>query len=264
MPRPDKLPLLRLSMLLSQVLPQSRAESVLLQLVQPEDYLCLLAQRSSDQIELSPQEFETLKAFKLPKRRSQWLTGRLCAKQAVVGYCRKYLPHLPEFYQTHIHIRNASTGRPELDGKQLPPALHGLDISISHSGDYAIALASSAPCGIDIQQRSETLTRVRDRFCLKEEEVILQRQLPTLDSLWQLTLLWAAKEAAKKALSCHEMPGFLQFILTDIGEIKSSAFIFYFQHDRQGLLPLVALRIAVTHFDDYALAICLPEEDSLA
>ncbi len=261
MPCPEKSPFLRVSMLLSQIFPQSLTESVLAKLADSKEYLRLLPQRPPAEIELDGEERATLKDFKLAKRRAQWLTGRLCAKRAVVGYCRRYLPHQPEPAQNHIHIKNASTGRPELDDRQLPPELHGLDISISHSGDYAIALVSSGLCGIDIQQRSETLTRVRDRFCLREEEIILQRHLAALDSLWQLALLWTAKEAAKKALSSQGMPGFLQFILIDIEAIDSTGCVFHFRQDRQTPLPLVALRVATTLFDDYALAICLPGED---
>ena len=64
----------------------------------------------------------------------------------------------------------------------LPPELQDLDISISHSGDYAIAWPLPLG-GIDIQQSSDTLARVRDRFCRSEEENILQNQLPRLDHL---------------------------------------------------------------------------------
>lgn len=247
-----------ISALLSQVYRHPRAEFALARLIDPDHCLGFRGQHPRVEIGLDAAECAALANFRLPKRRAQWLTGRLCAKQAVIGYCRRYLPHLPEPVENLLHIGNASTGRPELDRRELAPELSHLDISISHSGDYAIALASSGLCGVDIQQRSDALTRVRERFCLDEEEDLLQRQLCALDKLWQLNLLWAAKEAAKKALSSQRMPGFLEFILSDIKQIDEESFILHFR--RKATAPhSPPLRVAAALFENYALAMCLLE-----
>lgn len=253
---PEPSPFPPISTLLSQVFRQSRTEFVLARLIDPDHYLGLPGQRPPGEIGLDARECAVLANFRLPKRRNQWLTGRLCAKRAVIGYCRRYLPHLPEPAENLIHIGNAATGRPELDLGGLAPELSRLDISISHSGDYAMALAASGLCGVDIQQRSEALGRVRERFCLVEEEDLLKRQLSSLDRLGRLSLLWAAKEATKKALSGRGMPGFLELILHDIKAIGGECFTLEFRRD--GSEPL---RVATTLYEDYAVAICLAEGD---
>ena len=202
-----------------------------------------------------------LNTYKLPKRRAQWLTGRLCAKKAVSAYCRRYLPHLSVPAENLMHVDNASTGRPLLTG-QIPAELRYLDISISHSGQYAAALVASTLCGVDLQERSATLARVSERFCLDEEEKILAKQRGDLDRLWHLTLLWAAKEAAKKALSSQNMPGFLDLVLQNSEDLADAGLVLHFSRARStSLTPDKPLRVAAMPCANYALAFCLTEEN---
>ncbi len=257
MPYPEEYPSPCISALLTQVFPQSKAEVVLLRLISPTDYLRRLELLPPAGRALDSRELATFRNFKLAKRRAQWLTGRICAKQALIHYCRRYLPYLTPPGENQLHIGNTSAGRPKLFGEGLPPELHGLDISISHSGDCAMALASSTWGGIDIQQRSDSLLRVRDRFCRQEEEIILQRHLPSLDSLGQLNLLWAAKEAIKKARSHQKMPGFLQLHLQDIKKVADSGYIFHVRQESHLSAPL---QVGAALQGVYALAICLPAE----
>lgn len=246
--------------LLSRVFPQSPAQSAIAELVTPEDYLQSDAQQSTSQIELNRQELTRLNTYKLPKRRAQWLTGRLCAKRAVSAYCRRYLPHLSVPAENLMHIDNTSTGRPLLTG-QIPAELRHLDISISHSGQYAAAVVASTLCGIDLQERSATLARVSDRFCLDEEEEILAKQRGGLDRLWHLTLLWTAKEAAKKSLSSQNMPGFLDLVLQNIDVLADAGLVLHFRRKRStSPTPDKALRVAAMPCANYALAFCLTEE----
>ena len=251
---PEKPILPAISTLLARAFPNIKAHGAIARLFDTENSL----QRSALPA-LDEKEWCILAAFKLPKRRSQWLTGRLCAKQAITGYCRKYHPHIPEPSENTLFIRNTPNGRPELEAQHLPTELQNLDISISHSGDYAAALVSDIFCGIDIQKRSETLNRVRDRFCRSGEGNILQDHLPTFDQLWQLTLLWAAKEAAKKTLSSIRMPGFLDFILTHLEVIDAGIFLIHFRRNAGTAHQPTSVPVAVTVFDDYALALCLFE-----
>ncbi len=257
MPYPEKHPFLCISALLVQVFPQAKAEAVLRHLLSPTDYLRRLEQLPPDSRELDSRELATFRNFKLAKRRAEWLTGRICAKQALIHYCRRYLPDLTSPGENRLHIGNTPSGRPELLSDGLPPELHGLDISISHSGDLAMAMASSTWGGIDIQRRSDSLIRVRDRFCRREEEIILQRQLPSLESLGQLSLLWSAKEAIKKARSHQKMPGFLQLYLQDIKTAADTGYIFHVRQESHLSPPL---RVAAALQGDYTLAICLPAE----
>jgi 4'-phosphopantetheinyl transferase EntD len=252
--RPEKPILPAISTLLARAFPNIKAHGAITRLFDTENSLQRFAPPALDE-----KVWSILEAFKLPKRRSQWLTGRLCAKQAITGYCRKYHPQTPEPAENTLFIRNTPNGRPELEAQHLPLELQNLDISISHSGDYAAALVADVFCGIDIQKRSETLNRVRDRFCRSEEGNILQDQLPAFDQLWQLTLLWAAKEAVKKTLSSIRMPGFLDFILTQLETIDAGIFLIHFRRNAGTVHQPTSVSVAVTAFDDYALALCLFE-----
>jgi 4'-phosphopantetheinyl transferase len=266
MPTVENPYLLQISALLAGVFPHIPANSMLARLVSPEDFdfACHRKQSRLTLTDLAETEHAVLGSFKLPKRRAQWLTGRLCAKEAIIGYCRKYLPHIQSPPGNALQIRNTSTGRPELRKNHLPAELQQLDISISHSGDYAAALVSDSVCGIDIQERSDTLGRVRDRFCSREEGCLLDLHIPGLDHLGRLSMLWAAKEAVKKAFSSDGMPGFLDFMLTGIKVAGVAGFVMHFSQANHPFLMRMPLQVAVTFFDDYALAVCLPRVASNA
>ena len=264
MPSVENPYLLQISTLLAGVFPHIPANPMLARIVSPEDFDYHRKQSRLTLPDLAETEHAVLRSFKLPKRRAQWLTGRLCAKEAIIGYCRKYLPHIQPPPRNTLHIRNTSTGRPELRENHLPAELQLLDISISHSGVYAAALVSGSLCGIDIQERSDTLERVRDRFCSLEEGYMLNVHIPGLDNLGRLSMLWAAKEALKKTLSSDGMPGFLDFMLTGINVVEDAGFVMYFRQNNRPSLMRVPLQVAVTFFDGYALAVCLTRVESNA
>jgi phosphopantetheinyl transferase len=252
----------QLSRALASGFPSRQSVFALSRLVDADDCLSGSTLQSSQAGELNDLEQAALAAFKLPKRRAQWLTGRLCAKQAVIGYCREHLPQLPLPAANRIHIRNSPSGRPYLDCGRAD--LNCLDISISHSGEYAIALVASGPCGVDIQKDSESLLRVRSHFCLDPESDLLQRCLPDLDHGRRLTLLWTAKEAAKKALSLGKMPGFLTLLLTGCRlDEEGLIFLSLQQMDLDSPAASLELSILATRFHDYGISLILPETNKI-
>jgi 4'-phosphopantetheinyl transferase len=75
-------------------------------------------------------------------------------------------------------------------------------ISISHTKSYVAFLRSSHPLvGVDIEQRSERIRRVRHKFMHPEEEARLKALSPdaTAETL-SLLLHWCAKESLFKAI----------------------------------------------------------------
>jgi phosphopantetheinyl transferase len=262
MPHRQVLIIPHLTRALASGLPHSRTALALSRLVDPEDCPGGSALQPARAAELNDLEHSALAAFKLPKRRAQWLTGRLCAKQAVIGYCREHLPQLPLPAANRIHIRNSPSGRPYIDCGRAD--VNSLDISISHSGEYAIALVASGPCGVDIQKDSESLLRVRSHFCLEWESELLQRCLPDLDHGQRLTLLWTAKEAAKKALSLGKMPGFLTLLLTGCRFGQEGLIFFSLQQKDLDSSPASPqLSILAIRFHDYGISLSLPENSKL-
>ncbi|OQX18819.1 MAG: hypothetical protein BWK76_06350 [Desulfobulbaceae bacterium A2] len=147
---------------------------------------------------LAAEEQERYAALPRASRRVQWLGGRLVAKQALGHVLRQ--ARGADYPPEGIVVIPGESGeplvRPWPDDDSVPPL-----VSISHGGDFALALAACRPpCGVDIQQVVPTLQRVRHRFCTDSELAVLERALPALDECERLGLLWSAKEAGKKAL----------------------------------------------------------------
>lgn len=184
---------------------------------------------------LQQEEEGKLQTLHYEKRHIEWLGGRICAKQAALRYLldgRQGSPGNPSDPAAAIHpsnllIMSHASGRPFLSHTVLPENRNLPHISISHSRGYAVAVAASSHCGIDIQAGSESLFRVKDRFCSRAEEDILGQSLKQLQDQDQLTLLWAAKEAVKKSSSLERMPGFLDLALIHIETTaRDSSFLF--------------------------------------
>ena len=158
---------------------------------------------------LSPEEKKLFTTFTYPKRRREWLGGRLAAKSAVLQLLQVdiTIKTLPE-----LSILPTENGSPQLSssifgGNKLPA------LSISHSNRFAVAMATKAKsCGIDIQKISEKTERVADRFSEPDELLLLQNHTPLLNTQERLTLLWSAKEALKKAL-LHDQPVIFQGVV---------------------------------------------------
>ncbi len=138
---------------------------------------------------LSERERELFEGLTHPKRRSEWLAGRICAKEAVRS------------------LRGDTVAAAELEvlpDAQGAPALRARDagktprISIAHSQGLAVAAAlESAPVGIDVEKVAFDIHRFQSRFCTADEvrstrESTGELEVPTLMNLW------VAKEAALK------------------------------------------------------------------
>ncbi len=129
---------------------------------------------------LNKKELETYKAFKIDKRKAEWLGGRYALKTLA----REFF----NFDIKYIEVKNLANGKPVLNvpgGTKLP-------VSITHSGPYAaaaIALTGQS-IGLDIEaieQRSPAWVKQ----CFDKNE-ISSKSAPFL------TELWAKKEAVLK------------------------------------------------------------------
>lgn len=205
---------------------------------------------------LHPKEILRFASYKLAKRRAEFLTGRICAKLAIKSY-RASGNSRPPPPLDKIAIKNDLNGRPLIDLDNLagwsPP-----EISISHGGNYAAALAADAPCGIDVQQQRDNLLRVREKFCSPAELRLLDTMVPNLPALTGLTILWTAKEAAKKALSYLQMPGFLELELRQLANASPNALSLTMAvMVRNNPRMPHKVKVLATTFGDYGLAICI-------
>ncbi|MFW8601194.1 4'-phosphopantetheinyl transferase family protein [Desulfobacterota bacterium M19] len=155
---------------------------------------------------LSPAEGMTLRRFTFPRRAAQWLAGRLCAKAAALSVISTSCPGSAAWQQ--IEIDNQADGRPFIASSSTCPVP---DISISHSGTEAAAMAVwPFLCGLDIQEIKST-SRLKSRFASPEEEILLLRQGTRFNQSPEamFIMLWSIKEAVRKAFPLQPLPGFL-------------------------------------------------------
>ena len=210
---------------------------------------------------LHRREQEQALSYRLAKRRNEFLAGRIAARLALAQYwaAKSGRQALPE-----VEIINDSKGRPWVRMKLVPGEdnMPPPEISISHGGAYGAAMASDAPCGIDLQEQQGTLLRVRDKYCSTEEDRVLVNFLPEMTPSARLSLLWTAKEAAKKACSCRWMPGFLDLRLDLPMQRQDGWYVLELALTRapEDLLLPAKLSVLATTFNEYGLAVCILTE----
>ncbi|MFH0785339.1 MAG: 4'-phosphopantetheinyl transferase superfamily protein [Pseudomonadota bacterium] len=218
--------------------------------------ICLPPSFAHESTLLHPQEILKFASYRLAKRRAEFLTGRICAKLAIKSFLDSGNLNPPPPLDK-IEIANDPFGRPIINLHDLTDWLPP-EISITHGGKYAAALATDSPCGIDVQQQRDNLLRVREKYCSLSELQLLGKILPNLTTLSCLAMLWTAKEAAKKALSSLQMPGFLELELMQLANDSPNCYsltMAVMVRDNSRMPQIV--RVLATPFADYGLAICI-------
>lgn len=199
---------------------------------------------------LTNSEQERLMSFTFAKRHREWLGGRLSAKKAAINLLKRTSSR-PISYQ-ELSVESHATGRPSLfcpknANTTLP------EISISHSGNYAGALAVFGhTCGLDIQQITPKVSTIRERFASPPELALLLAKGGSINETKALTLLWSAKESLRKAINCDPLLGFTEITLLKLEEAPQAGLIGHFSCPRlDGALLLVYFLL----HDEYACAI---------
>jgi phosphopantetheinyl transferase len=148
---------------------------------------------------LAPAERATFARLTVPKRRREWLAGRIAAKELV----RRRHGLIGDHALGRIEIAARTTGPSK--GKpfyRIGGAPGRFDLSISHSGDCAIAALASAPderIGIDVEH-------IAARDASFEVLALSDRERASLAALdgearaIAVTERWVLKEALSKAL----------------------------------------------------------------
>ena len=101
-------------------------------------------------------------------------------------------------------------------------------LSLSHSGEYAVALATDSACqvgaGIDLELDREPHPESARFFLREREQAWLMRQEANDHSV-QLLRLWTVKEALFKADPGNQGTGLLDYALEDPGEARGDAWV---------------------------------------
>lgn len=85
-----------------------------------------------------------------PKRRRQWLAGRVAAKDAVRAFVRRQRED-QAVYPQELCIENDAAGAPYIRANVTATVPDSLCVSISHKATLAVAIVDVQPVGIDIE-----------------------------------------------------------------------------------------------------------------
>ncbi|MDO7876585.1 4'-phosphopantetheinyl transferase superfamily protein [Hymenobacter sp. ASUV-10] len=143
-----------------------------------------------------------------PTRQAHWLGVRALAHALVEQL-------LPSSESNNLIIQNDAEGRPWLTGTPQP-----LEISLSHSGEWAAAIIStSGRAGIDIEIVRDKARRLASMF-LSDDEMAAAAALPEASATQRYSLLWSAKETLYKLAA---RPGliFAEQLLLDVAAVQT-------------------------------------------
>jgi len=242
-----------------QTYPRHRMQPVMHAMTSVEEYQRYAHQTPREKQILHDNELAEARKFSLDKRQQEWLTVRICAKRATLQYYGAIAGSKTPLSPREIRILNEPNGRPKLGGS-LPAELQHADLSLSHGAGYSLAIVADSRCGIDIQEPRDAILRVREKFCTLEEEELLKQVLGELPERQYLTLMWTAKEAAKKTLSHSRMPGFSELILTTLEPHAAGWAIELLVSSRQFKEYPPTLNVIAELYEEYSLALCLSGE----
>ncbi|MCP4875291.1 MAG: acyltransferase domain-containing protein [Gammaproteobacteria bacterium] len=134
------------------------------------------------------------------KRKTEWLLGRLAAKEAVCRLLRDQQGI--EIWPADVVVSADKYGKPIVSGEWLDSAQRAPDMTIAHTRGMAAALAAVGDkigVGIDIECRRAVSQDLADAILQSEEhDLVAGVGSENLDA-WRLRI-WCAKEALGKAL----------------------------------------------------------------
>ncbi len=130
-------------------------------------------------------------------RRTEWLFGRVVAKEAVRRYLADF--HQARWSDADILIWRDDSGKPHAIGKWGDYLSAKIDIAIAHTSQFVVALAAAnAKVGVDVESVSRDLSDEFTAGVFVEEELELAAGAPNASQA--IIRFWCAKEAVSKAL----------------------------------------------------------------
>ena len=151
---------------------------------------------------LSRQEREIWRNLRMPEnRRTEWLLGRVVAKDTVRLYLRDR--YGMELCPADVEILADERGQPQVRGPWTEELEERLVLSLTHSGGVVAAVVGggdvSAGVGIDVEHVGRINEDVERVAFTPEEQELLSLLRDGAENSWPLRL-WCAKEAVAKAL----------------------------------------------------------------
>lgn len=167
----------------------------------------------------SPGQLSDIKSLKIDKRRRE-----RALTYSLINYAAASTPKYRPLLGSTIHHHpsgapylsipspensslNALNSLDSLDSLNSLPSLPSLSLSLSHCRTcacIALGCGSNRPIGIDIEDYSDKLTRVKSKFINEADEIALNT-LPTIPQPHLLLVAWTIKEAAYKAAAIDNL-----------------------------------------------------------
>ncbi|MBR1920893.1 MAG: 4'-phosphopantetheinyl transferase superfamily protein, partial [Kiritimatiellae bacterium] len=130
-------------------------------------------------------------------RRTEWLFGRVAAKEAVRRYLSDY--HQARWSDADVQIWRDDSGKPHALGAWGDYLAAKLDIAIAHTAQFIIALAAAnARVGVDVESVARDLSEEFTAGVFAPEE--LELAAGVANAAQAVIRFWCAKEAVSKAL----------------------------------------------------------------
>jgi 4'-phosphopantetheinyl transferase len=141
---------------------------------------------------LTEAEMDRFAQFRNQKRKVEWLAGRMAAKTAFSRFAQAEdgFQRDPE-----VSVLYEASGAPIF--KDYPE----VTLSISHSNEYALAVAAGFGIGVDIERIEPRPMALTDYFFCEDERRLLENDCPLqTQKEAMITWLWSRKEALSKFL----------------------------------------------------------------
>lgn len=129
-----------------------------------------------------------------PRRRRQWLAGRVAAKDAVRAWLRRERG-IDAVWPQEFTVINDEAGAPRLRANVTSTLPEGLQVSLAHKGKLAVAIVGEQPVGIDIERIEPREPGFLEMAFTPAELALLAGADPDAE----YTRGWVAKEVVAKA-----------------------------------------------------------------
>jgi phosphopantetheinyl transferase len=187
-----------------------------------------------------------------PRRRAEWLLGRIAAKDAVRAYARQAFGLT--LRAGDIELLPDEHGRPVVNGAWTAAVPSVPLVSISHVDGRAIAVASDgngSGLGIDLERLGRMKPPTEQVAFSASERAILDTFEQRDREAWALRL-WCAKEAAAKATGRGFAAGIRAFVVQDADPLSGAVSV-RFEAPGESAVSLTAF---TTREDDWIVATC--------
>lgn len=130
-------------------------------------------------------------SLRVPKRRVEWLAGRLAAKHSVRAHCRRHLGEPPATRDVHVGAVAAGPHAGQ------PFVVAPVGLSVSHSAEFAIAACAPGAVGVDLERERALAPTLTDLLAADDLGASEPSSVSRLDAMGP-ALRWACKEAVLK------------------------------------------------------------------